>query len=101
MTQTTDTPENKASEACPADCTACKQFDSKVPGAISGWRLGVAALAVFVFPLVCALVAAAVTPKPYDTPVALAALVAGAVVVSMVVYWVRRKSRSVHGDDNA
>jgi hypothetical protein len=100
MTQTTDTPETDA-PACPADCTACKQFDSDVPGAIAGWQLGGAALAVFVFPLVCALIAAAISPKPYETPAALAALLVGAGAVSLVVHWVRRKRRSVHGDHNA
>jgi chromate transport protein ChrA len=100
MTQTTDTPETDA-PACPADCTACQQFSSHTPGAISGWRLGLAALAVFVFPLACALVAAAVCPPAYETPVAVAALLVGAAAVSLVVRWVRQKPRRVHGDHNA
>ncbi|MHC4563407.1 MAG: hypothetical protein ACYS8X_11615 [Planctomycetota bacterium] len=75
---------------CSAGCSGCRL--DYVDGGLHGWRLGLSAVAVFLVPLLAAIVGAAVSPADMEPVGCLAGAALGAGGMSLAARIVRRRA---------
>ena len=96
MSQSTPAAGDAASgKACPADCRTCSADTTDPPtaGALTGWRLGVAAAGAFLLPLAAATAGAIIAGPERQLVGCLIGLAGGAVAASVAARGLRRPSR--------
>jgi len=96
MSQSTPAADDGASgKACPADCRTCSAETANPPaaGALTGWRLGVAAVGAFLLPLAAATAGAIVAGPERQLIGCLVGLAGGVMAASLAARVLRRPSQ--------